>query len=70
MIKHVQQRDQIDMRLGLKQWIKKYGPYRAFDFQEDAYFGKVRGLLTHSNVCRGKMHCYPDPDLVDMIMSL
>lgn len=70
LIKYVEQRDGVDMRLGLKQWIKKYGPSKAFDFQEDAYFGKVKGLLTHSNVCRSKMHCYPDPDLIDMIMSL
>lgn len=70
LIKYVEQRDQIDMRLGLKQWIKKYGPYKAFDFHQDAYLGKVRGLLTHANVRRDKTDCYPDPDLVDMIMSL
>jgi hypothetical protein len=27
-------------------------------------------LLTHTNVRKGKMDCYPDPDFVDMIMSL
>lgn len=69
-IRFIAQRDNIDLRIGLQQWIKKYGPTKAFDFQEDAYYGKVKGLLTHTNVRKDKMDCYPDPDLVDMIMSL
>ena len=69
-IKYVGDRDQIDIRIGLKQFIKKYGPTKGFDFQEDAFYGKVRGLLTHTNVRKGKMDCYPHPDFVDMIMSL
>jgi len=54
----------------LQQYIKKFGPIKGFDFQEDAYYGKVKGLLTHTNVRKGKMDCYPHPDFVDMIMSL
>jgi len=69
-IKYVGERDAIDIRFGLKQWIKQYGPIKAFDFQEDAYYGKVKGLLTHGNVRRDKSDCYPHPDFVDMIMSL
>jgi len=69
-IKYVADRDEIDVRLGLKQYIKKFGPTKGFDFQEDAYYGKVKGLLTHTNVRKGKMDCYPHPDFVDMIMSL
>mgnify|MGYP003304521376 FL=1 len=69
-IRYVGDRDEIDIRLGLKQFIKKYGPTKGFDFQEDAYYGKVKGLLVHGNVRRGKSDCYPHPDLVDMIMSL
>ena len=69
-IKYVGERDGIDIRLGLKQFIKKYGPIKGFDFQRDAYYGKIKGLLTHTNVRKGKMDCYPDPDFVDMIMSL
>ena len=69
-IRYVGDRDQVDVRLGLKQFIKKYGPTKGFDFQEDAYYGKVKGLLVHGNVRRGKSDCYPHPDLVDMILSL
>ena len=69
-IKWIGERDQVDIRLGLKQFIKKYGPIKGFDFQSDAHYGKVQGLLTHTNVRKGKMDCYPHPDFVDMIMSL
>tara|TARA_R110000851_G_scaffold100671_16_gene216415 strand:- start:4088 stop:5008 length:921 start_codon:yes stop_codon:yes gene_type:complete len=70
LLKFIADRDNIDMRLGLQQWIKKYGPVKAFEYQEDAYYGKVKGLLTHTNVRRGKMDCYPDERLVEMILKL
>ena len=69
-IRWVGERDEIDIRLGLKQFIIKHGPTKGFDFQDDAFYGKVKGLLTHTNVRKGKMDCYPHPDFVDMIMSL
>lgn len=69
-IKYIGERDEIDMRLGLKQWIKKFGATRAFDFQEDAYYGRVQGLLTHTNIRKDKSDCYPDPRLIDVIMSI
>ena len=70
LLKFIADRDSIDMRLGLQQWIKKYGPVKAFEYQEDAYYGKVKGLLTHTNVRRDKMDCYPDERLVEMILKL
>jgi len=69
-IRYVGERDGIDIRLGLKQYIKKYGPTKGFEFQEDAYYGKVKGLLTHTNVRKDKWDCFPQPEFVDMIMSL
>jgi peptidoglycan hydrolase-like protein with peptidoglycan-binding domain len=69
-IKYVAERDNIDIRVGLVQWIKKFGPTKAFEFQQDAYDGKVKGLLTHTNVRRDKFDCYPHPDLIDMLLSL
>jgi hypothetical protein len=70
LILYIQERDQIDMRLGLQQFIKKYGPTNAFEFQEDAYYGKIKGLLSHTNVRKTKMDVYPDPRLIDVIMSI
>lgn len=69
LLKYIQERDDIDMRIGLQQLIKKHGPVKAFEFQEDAYYGKIKGLLAHTNVRKGKMDIYPDPDMIDMIMS-
>ena len=70
LLRYIAERDEIDMRLGLQQWIKKLGPKRAFEFQEDAYYGKVKGLLSHTNVRRDKMDCYPDERLVEVILKL
>lgn len=70
LLKYIAERDEIDMRIGLQQWIKKYGPKKAFEFQEDAYYGKVKGLLTHTNVRKGKSDCYPDERLVEVILNL
>jgi hypothetical protein len=70
LLRYIAERDQIDMRLGLQQWIKKYGPHKAFEFQEDAYYGKVRGLLSHTNVRRDKSDIYPDERLVELILKL
>jgi len=69
-LRYVGERDGIDIRLGLKQFIQKYGPTKGFDFQIDAYNGDIKGLLVHGNVRKGKSDCYPHPDLVDMILSL
>ena len=69
-LRYVGERDNLDIREGLVQWIKKYGPTKAFEFQKDAYYGKVKGLLTHTNVRRDKFDCYPHPDLIDMLLSL
>jgi len=70
LIKYISERDQIDMRVGLQQWIKKQGPIKAFGFQEDAYLGRVKGLLSHTNVRKDKMDVYPDPRLIDVIINL
>lgn len=69
-IKYIGERDQIDVRVGLKEWIKKYGPTKAFGFNQDAYYGKVKGLLSHTNIRKDKMDVYPDPRLIDVILSL
>jgi len=70
LIQYVAQRDNIDVKEGLQKFIHKQGKEKAFHFQEDAYYGKVRGLLSHTNVRKDKMDVYPDPRLIDMIMSL
>tara|TARA_R110000796_G_scaffold152829_1_gene269222 strand:+ start:418 stop:1335 length:918 start_codon:yes stop_codon:yes gene_type:complete len=69
-IRYVGERDEIDIRVGLKKYIQTYGPTKGFGFQMSAALGEVKGLLTHTNVRTDKSDCYPDPNLVDMILSL
>ena len=69
-IRYVGERDGIDIRVGLQKYIKAYGPVKGFGFQMSACLGEVKGLLTHTNVRKDKSDCYPDPNLVDMILSL
>lgn len=70
LILYIATRDNIDIREGLIKWIKDEGPIKAFEFKEDACAGKVKGLLTHTNVRKTKMDCFPQQELIDMLLSL
>lgn len=69
LLLYISNRDNIDLHIGLYQWIKKEGA-RAFEFKEEAYKGKVKGLLTHCNLRKDKSDCFPQQELLDMIMDL
>ena len=70
LLLYVANRDNIDLHEGLYKWIKAEGPIKAFDFHTDAYNGKVKGLLTHTSIRKDKCDCCPQPNLIDMILSL
>jgi N-acetyl-anhydromuramyl-L-alanine amidase AmpD len=70
LLLYISNRDNIDLHEGLYKWIKAEGALKAFDFHIDAYNGNVKGLLTHTNIRKDKFDCCPQPNLVDMIMSL
>lgn len=70
LLLYISNRDNIDLHEGLYKWIKEEGAMKAFDFHMDAYKGNVKGLLTHTNIRKDKCDCSPQPNLVDMIMSL
>ena len=70
LLLYISKRDNIDLHEGLYKWIKAEGAIKAFDFHEDAYNGNVKGLLTHTNIRKDKCDCSPQPNLVDMILSL
>jgi hypothetical protein len=70
LLLYISKRDNIDLHEGLYKWIKEEGAIKAFDVHLDAYNGNVKGLLTHTNIRKDKFDCSPQPDLVDMIMSL
>jgi hypothetical protein len=63
------ERDGIDITSGLPKWVKESGA-AAFEFNEDAYYGKVKGILTHTNIRHDKYDMFPQQELLDMLVSL
>jgi hypothetical protein len=69
-IQYIGERDSIDIRKGLVEWIHQKGANGAFEFNEDAYYGRVNGLLTHTNTRKDKWDMFPQQELIDMLVSL
>lgn len=67
---YISKRDNIDLHKGLYEWIKKEGIAKAFEFHQDAYMGKYSGMFTHANIRKDKFDVSPQPELIDMILSL
>jgi hypothetical protein len=68
-ILYIAERDNIDVRAGLVEEIKAKGA-SGFEFNEDAYYGKVKGMWTHTNTRKDKVDMFPQPELLDMLLSL
>ena len=69
-ILYIAERDNIDVTAGLIKWIREEGPTKAFGFHEKAFKGEVKGLLTHTNVRKDKMDCFPQQEFIDMLLSI
>jgi len=65
----IAERDNIDVRDGLPALIKEKGA-EAFEWNADAYYGKVKGLWTHTNTRKDKVDMFPQQELMDMLVSL
>jgi hypothetical protein len=65
----IAERDGIDIRAGLPVLIKEKGA-AAFEFNEDAYYGKIKGVWTHTNTRKDKSDMFPQQELMDMLVSL
>jgi len=65
----IAERDSIDVRDGLVSEIKKNG-IQAFEYNADAYYGKIKGMWTHANIRKDKFDLFPQPNLIDMLLSL
>lgn len=61
---------QVNLSVGLIEWLATQSPADAFDFKQEACDGKVRGLLTHTSTRKDKTDCSPQPMLVEMLRSL
>ena len=69
LLKFIGERDSIDIRKGLPALVKQKGA-SAFEFNSDAYYGKVKGIWTHTNTRKDKFDCFPQQELLDMLVSL
>ena len=69
LLLYIANRDNIDLHEGLYKWINKEG-VKAFDFHQDAYLGKCKGLISHANIRKDKFDVFPQPELIDLILSL
>lgn len=65
----IAERDGIDIRVGLPALVKEIGA-KAFEFNADAYYGKVKGVWTHTNTRKDKSDMFPQQELMDMLVSL
>jgi hypothetical protein len=69
LILFIADRDTIDVRKGLVDLIKKVG-VDAFEYNADAFNGRIRGMWTHTNTRRDKFDMFPQQELIDMLLSL
>lgn len=68
-ILYIAERDNIDVTRGLVQEVKSKGA-DGFEFNENAYYGKIKGMWTHSNTRKDKSDMFPQTELLDMLVSL
>lgn len=69
LIIYIGNRNNINIREGLPTWIRERGA-DAFEYSPNAVLGRVKGLLSHSNVRNDKFDMFPQPELMDMLVSL
>jgi hypothetical protein len=69
LILYIANRDSIDIHKGLIQEIKSKGA-GGFEFNSDAYYGKIKGMWTHTNTRKDKSDMFPQQELMDMLLSL
>lgn len=70
LLLYIADRDNIDLHKGIYEWIKKEDAVNAFEFHQDAFDGKVKGMLTHGNIRKDKYDMFPQQELIDMILTL
>lgn len=63
----------IDLKGGLQTWLtvlSDQNKFKAFEYSPEATAGKVKGILSHSNVRRDKTDVYPHPQLIELLTDL
>tara|TARA_R110001592_G_scaffold162601_1_gene396214 strand:+ start:17180 stop:18142 length:963 start_codon:yes stop_codon:yes gene_type:complete len=61
----------INLSQGLPDLLKSgVHPKDAFEFNEDAFKGRICGTWSHTNIRRDKWDMFPQPELIDMLVGL
>lgn len=60
----------LNIKEGLCNWLKTETALNAFEYKAEAFFGKVKGILSHSNIRKDKSDVYPHPKLIQMLKQL
>jgi hypothetical protein len=68
-ILYIANRDNIDVKKGLPELIKSNGA-EAFNFFNVKHVEQNKGLWSHTNVRKDKVDMFPQPELLDMLLSL
>ena len=58
----------IDIRQGMQNWL--LNGKNSFEWNIEAYSGKVEGMLNHTNLRKDKSDMFPQPELLDLIRSI
>lgn len=66
---HLAEKYNIDLHVGLYQWVKELGA-AGFNKIDGGFVERNKGLYTHTNVTSQKTDCFPQPELIDMLLSL
>lgn len=66
---HLANKYNIDLHEGLYKWVKDKGA-AGFDMVNQGYANKHKGLYCHTNLTFGKSDCFPQPELIDLLLSL
>jgi hypothetical protein len=69
LILYVAERDSIDVRKGLPELVRQRGA-SAFAVTDIPLVTRTKGLWNHTNVIEGKVDMFPQPELLDLLLSL
>lgn len=71
LIKEIAKRNPgINLKSGIQQWVNTQSANDAFEYKDDAFTGKIKGVLTHTHIRKDKTDCYPDPRLIQLLKGL
>ena len=70
LILFIKERDGINIKKGLIEWLTTKTPAEAFEYNKDAWAGKVKGMLSHTSTRKDKTDMSPQPDLIKMLKSI